>query len=82
MKPKTIMTIVLVIIITIFSMQNTHPVVVNILFWQPDFPLIILILVTIGIGFIAGYFTNSLLKVVKKKHDDYKQLGYAYHLLV
>jgi uncharacterized integral membrane protein len=71
MKPKTIITIVLVIIITILSMQNTHPVIVKILFWQPDFPLIILICIAIGIGFVAGYFTNSLLKVVKKKHDDY-----------
>jgi uncharacterized integral membrane protein len=71
MKPKTIIIIVLVIIITILSMQNTHPVIVNILFWQPDFPLILLILIAIGIGFVAGYFTNSLLKVVKKKHDDY-----------
>jgi uncharacterized integral membrane protein len=71
MKPKSIMAIVLVIILTIFCVQNTHPVVVKILFWQPDFPLIILIFLSIGVGFVAGYFANSLSKIVKKKGDDY-----------
>jgi uncharacterized integral membrane protein len=71
MKPKTIMIIVLVIVITILSMQNTQPVILKILFWQPEFPLIILIFIALSIGFVAGYFTNSLLKVVKKKNDDY-----------
>jgi uncharacterized integral membrane protein len=71
MKPKTIIIIVLVVFLTILSMQNTQPVVFKLLFWEPDFPLIILIFIAIGIGFIAGYIANSVLQVVKKKHDDY-----------
>ena len=71
MKPKTIIIIVLVILLTILSMQNTQPVVFKILFWESDFPLIILIFIAIGIGLIAGYFTNSVLHVVKNKKDDY-----------
>ena len=71
MKPKTIIIIVLVILLTILSMQNTQPVIFKILFWEPDFPLIILIFIAIGIGFIAGYITNSVLQVVKKKNDEY-----------
>ena len=71
MKPKTIIIIVLVILITILSLQNTQPVIFKILFWEPDFPLIILIFIAIGIGFITGYITNSVLQVVKKKDDEY-----------
>jgi len=71
MKPKTISIIVLVVFITILSMQNTQPVVFKILFWEPDFPLIILIFIAIAIGFVAGYIANSVLQVVKKKNDEY-----------
>lgn len=71
MKPKTIIIIVLVILLTILSMQNTQPVIFKILLWEPDFPLIILIFIAIGIGFIAGYIANSVLQVVKKKDDEY-----------
>lgn len=71
MKPKTIVVIVLVVLLTILSMQNTQPVVIKVLFWEPTVPLIILIFIAIGIGFIAGYIISSVLQVVKKKSDEY-----------
>jgi uncharacterized integral membrane protein len=71
MKPKTIVIIVLTILLTILVFQNTHPVVVNIFFWGPEFPLIILILIAMGAGFALGFFSKNIIGAVKKKGDDY-----------
>ncbi len=70
MKPKTILIIVIVVLLTIFAMQNTHAVVVNMLFWHPDFPLIILVLVLLGAGLVAGYLAGGAAQV-KKKEKEY-----------
>jgi uncharacterized integral membrane protein len=71
MKPKTIIIIVVTILLAILVIQNTHPVVVNIFFWEPGLPLIILILLLLGIGFVAGFFARNSLGAAQKKGDDY-----------
>jgi uncharacterized integral membrane protein len=71
MKPKTIVIIVLTILLTILVIQNTHSVEVNIFFWKPDFPLIILILIVMGIGFGLGFFSKNIIGMIQKKGDDY-----------
>ncbi len=71
MKPKTIVIIVLTILLTILVFQNTHSVVVNIFFWEPDFPLIILIIIAMGIGFGAGFFSKNIAGMIQKKGNDY-----------
>lgn len=70
MKPKTIFIIVIVVLLTIFAMQNTHAIVVNLLFWHPDFPLIIMILMLLAAGFVAGYLVGGIAQV-KKKDKEY-----------
>jgi uncharacterized integral membrane protein len=70
MKPKTIIIIVIAALMTIFAMQNTHAVVVNILFWHPEFPLILLICIFLGAGFAAGYLVGGISQV-KKKDNEY-----------
>lgn len=71
MKPKTIIIIVLTILLTILVFQNTHSVVVNVFFWEPDFPLIILIILAMGAGFGLGYFSKNIIKMIQKKGKDY-----------
>jgi uncharacterized integral membrane protein len=71
MKPKTISIIVFTILLTILVIQNTHSVVLNIFFWNPDFPLIILILIFMGIGFGLGFFSKNIISMIQKKGDDY-----------
>jgi uncharacterized integral membrane protein len=71
MKPKTIIIIVLVALLTIFIMQNTHSVQINIFFWQPSFPMIILIFILLGAGFALGYFAPNVFKIAKKKNDEF-----------
>ena len=70
MKPKTIAIIIAAVLLTILVIQNTHSVVINIFFWKPDFPMIILILLLLVIGFIAGFFARNIMSVVQKKGVD------------
>ncbi|MBP7734901.1 MAG: LapA family protein [Spirochaetes bacterium] len=71
MKPKTIAIIVGTILLTILIFQNTHSVVLNIFFWEPDFPLIVLIVIVLGIGFGLGFFAKNISAVAQKKGEDY-----------
>ncbi|OHD69208.1 MAG: hypothetical protein A2W19_06375 [Spirochaetes bacterium RBG_16_49_21] len=70
MNAKSIIIIVLVVLITILSMQNTQSVVVNMLFWQATYPLIILMYILLGIGFAAGYLARSVFKIFKKNKSS------------
>lgn len=66
MKPTTIIIFLCAIVLTILAMQNTDAVVINLLFWHPSVPLIILVFVVMGIGFAAGFVVRSMIK----RHDD------------
>lgn len=54
MKPGTIITIILAVLIIIFTIQNTGPVTVRLYFWQLEIPGALLILICICIGIIIG----------------------------
>ena len=71
MKPQTIVTIIIGVLIAILVIQNTHSVVLNIYFWQPEMPLVILVVVVLAAGFIAGYLARNLIGTVSKKKDEY-----------
>ncbi len=71
MKPKTIVIIVLTILLAILVFQNTHSVVVNLFFWEPDFPLVILVIISMGAGFGLGFFSKNITGMIQKKSDDY-----------
>jgi uncharacterized integral membrane protein len=70
MSGKTLIIIILVVIITIFSLQNTHTAEVNILFWKASYPLIILIYAILGVGFVAGYSAKRFFRIRKKETID------------
>jgi uncharacterized integral membrane protein len=69
MKLKTILIIVMIVLITILSTQNTQSISVNILFWQASYPLILIVYILLGIGFITGYAARGIVKKVKKIKD-------------
>jgi len=60
MKPKVIALLVLIVIALIIVLQNFHVVSFRIFFWAVDMSLIILTLLTLIIGFLAGYLTAKL----------------------
>jgi uncharacterized integral membrane protein len=71
MKPKTVVIIIIAALMTIFVMQNTHPVALKILFWEPEFPLVVLIGFILVIGFVAGYVIKSMPAINKKDKQDF-----------
>lgn len=71
MKPQTIVSLVIGVLITILIIQNTHSVALKIFFWQPEIPLVILIAIALAAGFVAGMFVKSVAGAVSKKKDEY-----------
>ena len=69
MKPQTIVSLVIGVLITILIIQNTHSVVLKIFFWQPEIPLIILICIVLIVGFIAGDVRK------KRRRGGFKEKG-------
>ena len=71
MKPKTVVIIIIVTMTAIFILQNTHPVAVNILFFSPEFPLVVLIGIMLAIGFVVGFAVKSLPSMKDKDKKDF-----------
>jgi uncharacterized integral membrane protein len=60
MKPKTIVILVLVALFAIILIQNTQVVTLRLLFWKVDMSQIILVPLTMVIGFILGYLVAKV----------------------
>ena len=65
MKNKTIILAVIALLLIILVIQNTHPVAVRIFFWEPTFPLIILVVIFFSLGLAAGLFWKSIFRILK-----------------
>jgi uncharacterized integral membrane protein len=55
MKPMTIVILVIVVLFVIILIQNTQVVTLRLLFWKLGMSQIILVPLTMLIGFIIGY---------------------------
>ena len=60
MKPKTIVILVLVALFLIILIQNTQVVTLRLLFWKVGMSQIILVPLTMVIGFILGYLVAKV----------------------
>lgn len=60
MEPKKIVVILGIILSIIIMLQNTQAVTIKLLFWDLNFPLIVMIILTTLIGFVTGYLINSI----------------------
>jgi uncharacterized integral membrane protein len=58
------LTVVLLLAVVIFSIQNREPVAVSFLFWSLSIPKIFLILGTYLIGMLSGWGLVELVKRV------------------
>jgi uncharacterized integral membrane protein len=66
MSAKVIAIIVLLILLLIFAIQNTQPVVLNFLFWQISTSSVISILVSYIIGLLTGFLLMMTGRMKKK----------------
>lgn len=65
-RTKNIALIVIAVLLTIFATQNIQSININILFWDLNIALILLIAIVFICGLIAGYIIHA----VKSKKSD------------
>ena len=58
---KTIITLLLVIVVLIFSIQNIAAVEIQFLLWTFSIPRAMLVVILLGVGFLIGMLVHSLL---------------------
>ena len=65
MKTKTILVLVFIALFVIILIQNTQVVTLRLFFWKTGISQIILISLTMAIGFVVGYIVA---KITGKSH--------------
>jgi uncharacterized integral membrane protein len=60
MKPKNIIVLILVVLSLVILIQNTHVVIFRVLFWKIAVSQIILIFLTMLIGFVIGFIVSKM----------------------
>ncbi|MFB9055364.1 lipopolysaccharide assembly protein LapA domain-containing protein [Mariniflexile ostreae] len=68
MKFKTLIVLLFVIIIVIFSLQNTEVTDVNLLFWTLSMSRVLVILGSFALGLIVGILISITRKTSAIKH--------------
>jgi len=66
MKPKTILSLIVILISLIILIQNTEVVTFSILFWKLTMSKIVLLVITIILGFLIGFLIRPT--VLRKKY--------------
>ena len=58
MKPKTISLLLVLVLFAIILIQNSDATDVDLLLWEINMPLFILIISTVFLGWVLGWFTH------------------------
>lgn len=73
MNFKVIIFMVLVVLFTIFIVQNTEGVRMHVFFWQfDDIPKIVLLTITLAVGVILGILISTFINR-KKTEDEFEK---------
>ena len=60
MNTKTVVVMIIAILLLIVIIQNTQAATLKFFFWKINLPRIIILAVTLIIGFVTGYVTAGL----------------------
>ena len=60
MKPKVIILLIVTILALVILLQNTDPTQFQLLFWEIEMSLVVLVLVNLLIGFVLGFVVAKL----------------------
>lgn len=66
-RVKLFIGVVLVALVLLFAVQNAATVDIQLLFWSFAFPRSLLLFLVLLVGFVAGWFVRSALKLVSAK---------------
>jgi uncharacterized integral membrane protein len=69
MKPKIILATVVSILVIIILLQNTQVVTLRLFFWKVSMSQIILISLTLLIGFVIGFIVSTVLNKRSRNKD-------------
>jgi len=69
MKPKIIIITIVILTLMIILLQNTQVVTVRLFFWKVSMSQIILISLTLLIGFVIGFIFTTVLSKRSRKKD-------------
>jgi uncharacterized integral membrane protein len=69
MKPKTIVVLVVIALFLIILIQNTQVVTLRLLFWKVGMSQIVLVPLTMLIGFVLGYIVAKVTSSSHKKEE-------------
>jgi uncharacterized integral membrane protein len=64
-RPRLILTAVLVLLVVVFAFQNAQVVEVKLLFWGLALPRSLLLLVVLIIGLAAGWFLRGAIRITR-----------------
>ena len=70
MKPKGVIIIIASILLLIILFQNTQVVTLRLFFWKVSLSQIILISLTLLIGFVIGFIVPTVLSKRSRKKDN------------
>lgn len=65
MKTKTIIAIVFILLVVVFSLQNAEVTEVKFLFWKLSMSRVLIILGSFGVGVLVGILVSMKRKLVK-----------------
>lgn len=68
MKFKLAMTVLLLVIVMVFAVQNAAVVEINFLIWQMSIPRSLLIFMMLLIGILIGWFMRAMFRMVRLKN--------------
>ena len=69
MKPKIIITAVVIILLLIILLQNTQVITLRLFFWEMSMSQIILISLTLFVGFVIGLTVATVFSNRSRKKD-------------
>ncbi len=72
MKPKTIALLVVIGLFVIILVQNMSQVEIRVLLWSINMPKLILILASVFLGLIVGWFGHIAFRARKEEPKSYK----------
>ncbi|RLC46402.1 MAG: hypothetical protein DRH57_06140 [Candidatus Cloacimonadota bacterium] len=71
MKAKTVFILIIIVLFLIVLFQNIQTIILNLFFWKLNVSTIVLLPLTLFIGFIVGYIVA---KTTTKKHNDIQDI--------
>jgi uncharacterized integral membrane protein len=69
MKLNYVLAITISVALTIFVLQNTQPIIVKLLFWETEVSLILLMIILLLAGFVAGAAFVRIRRRMKRRPD-------------